>query len=85
MIGRNGERRSGISVQAARHDDDDSTFFVDVRDVADVVLGRLKTVEKVMVSLVRVRVLPVIVADLGTPAWLSQHFQTGTNGLRTQK
>ena len=23
MIGRNGERRSGISAQAARHDDDD--------------------------------------------------------------
>ena len=25
MIGRNGERRSGISAQAARHDDDDET------------------------------------------------------------
>ena len=25
MIGRNGERRSGISAQAARHDDDDDT------------------------------------------------------------
>ena len=27
MIGRNGERRSGISVQAARHDDDDDPGF----------------------------------------------------------
>ena len=26
MIGRNGERRSGISAQAARHDDDDFTY-----------------------------------------------------------
>ena len=26
MIGRNGERRSGISAQAARHDDDDGTL-----------------------------------------------------------
>ena len=26
MIGRNGERRSGISAQAARHDDDDDFF-----------------------------------------------------------
>ena len=25
MIGRNGERRSGISAQAARHDDDDDS------------------------------------------------------------
>ena len=25
MIGRNGERRSGISAQAARHDDDDAS------------------------------------------------------------
>ena len=32
MIGRNGERRSGISAQAARHDDDD-----------DLGLGRDKT------------------------------------------
>ena len=28
MIGRNGERRSGISAQAARHDDDDDSFNV---------------------------------------------------------
>ena len=27
MIGRNGERRSGISAQAARHDDDDDVSF----------------------------------------------------------
>ena len=27
MIGRNGERRSGISAQAARHDDDDDLFI----------------------------------------------------------
>ena len=27
MIGRNGERRSGISAQTARHDDDDDTSF----------------------------------------------------------
>ena len=26
MIGRNGERRSGISAQAARHDDDDDNY-----------------------------------------------------------
>ena len=26
MIGRNGERRSGISAQAARHDDDDDIY-----------------------------------------------------------
>ena len=26
MIGRNGERRSGISAQAARHDDDDDCY-----------------------------------------------------------
>ena len=29
MIGRNGEKRSGISAQAARHDDDD-IFFKEV-------------------------------------------------------
>ncbi len=29
MIGRNGERRSGISAQAARHDDDDDSFKID--------------------------------------------------------
>ena len=28
MIGRNGERRSGISAQAARHDDDDDFYFL---------------------------------------------------------
>ena len=28
MIGRNGERRSGISAQAARHDDDDDPFLM---------------------------------------------------------
>ena len=28
MIGRNGERRSGISAQAARHDDDDENRTV---------------------------------------------------------
>ena len=27
MIGRNGERRSGISAQAARHDDDDDISY----------------------------------------------------------
>ena len=27
MIGRNGERRSGISAQAARHDDDDDIYI----------------------------------------------------------
>ena len=27
MIGRNGERRSGISAQAARHDDDDDIYM----------------------------------------------------------
>ena len=27
MIGRNGERRSGISAQTARHDDDDDDIF----------------------------------------------------------
>ena len=27
MIGRNGERRSGISAQAARHDDDDDNLY----------------------------------------------------------
>ena len=30
MIGRNGERRSGISAQAARDDDDDDVFFSSV-------------------------------------------------------
>ena len=30
MIGRNGERRSGISAQAARHDDDDITISSDL-------------------------------------------------------
>ena len=29
MIGRNGERRSGISVQAARHDDDDIYIYIE--------------------------------------------------------
>ena len=28
MIGRNGERRSGISAQAARHDDDDDDIRI---------------------------------------------------------
>ena len=28
MIGRNGERRSGISAQAARHDDDDIYIYI---------------------------------------------------------
>ena len=28
MIGRNGERRSGISAQAARHDDDDDDIYI---------------------------------------------------------
>ena len=28
MIGRNGERRSGISAQAARHDDDDNDINI---------------------------------------------------------
>ena len=28
MIGRNGERRSGISAQAARHDDDDDDKYL---------------------------------------------------------
>ena len=28
MIGRNGERRSGISAQAARHDDDDEGIYL---------------------------------------------------------
>ena len=28
MIGRNGERRSGISAQAARHDDDDISLRI---------------------------------------------------------
>ncbi len=28
MIGRNGERRSGISAQAARHDDDDMRYIL---------------------------------------------------------
>ena len=32
MIGRNGERRSGISAQAARHDDDDSKFPLHLSD-----------------------------------------------------
>ena len=32
MIGRNGERRSGISAQAARHDDDDDGFVVHICD-----------------------------------------------------
>ena len=31
MIGRNGERRSGISTQAARHDDDDDDFCLCVQ------------------------------------------------------
>ena len=34
MIGRNGERRSGISAQAARHDDDDDDIYI-CRLVAD--------------------------------------------------
>ena len=32
MIGRNGERRSGISAQAARHDDDDDIYIVSPLD-----------------------------------------------------
>ena len=31
MIGRNGERRSGISAQAARHDDDE-VFLCNIND-----------------------------------------------------
>ena len=33
MIGRNGERQSGISAQAARHDDDD-IYIPDMQDTA---------------------------------------------------
>ena len=32
MIGRNGERRSGISAQAARHDDDDDIYIYIYRE-----------------------------------------------------
>ena len=35
MIGRNGERRSGISAQAARHDDDDDIYITEVSHYAD--------------------------------------------------
>ena len=37
MIGRNGERGSGISALAARHDDDDDLAFC-----SDVAQGRMK-------------------------------------------
>ena len=43
MIGRNGERRSGISAQAARHDDDDDDFDLLQVTCAKVILSNTKT------------------------------------------
>ena len=34
MIERNGERRSGISVQAARHDDDEIQFNISTESIS---------------------------------------------------
>ena len=33
MIGRDGERRSGISAQAARHDDDDDIYILTIMKI----------------------------------------------------
>ena len=41
MIGRNGERRSGISTQAARHDDDDDDIYLIYMYKEDLALNRL--------------------------------------------
>ncbi len=54
MIGRNGERRSGVSAQAARHDDDDdlsSLFSIYSSLYLFISLFLLPSLDRLIVSL----------------------------------